>query len=136
MQSYQGDPIPPEFFAIALTILLWAILYFARQAFAPQIFAAQQRAAYRRLQEEEQYFRDLQKGLVKERKERDLWRSSYPDEIEFEDFLTSLWRESEFWYPKRRAAFYLFEREKRFIVHRNRQSSPIEPEMDAIEYIV
>jgi hypothetical protein len=136
MQNYQPNPLEPEFFALALVALLFAACWLIEKAFYPQIFAARQRAAFRQLSEREQYFRDLQAGTVGERQKGDLWRSSYTDEIEFEDFLTSIWRESEFWYPRRRAAFHLFEREKRFIVHRANQSSPTEVEMDAIEYII
>ena len=93
------------------------------------------RYQFRVLSELETYFRELRKGNVPERRKGDIWRSGYADEEDFEQFLVSLWRDSEYWYPKRLVQYHEWERQHRFTVHRNGATTQDGQKIDAIEFI-
>jgi hypothetical protein len=136
MQNYQPDPISPAFFVVALVLLLFIISWLFPRAFHRQVFYSKQMQLYKILSEREEYFRQLRAGHCRQRAANDEWRIRGMSDLDFELFLTSIWRESEFWYPRRMAEFRLFESEQKFIVHQARKSSPTAEGMDYIEYLV
>lgn len=134
MQSKIETLFDREFLVVVFLLCLFIALWGIDVLFHDRIQAARWRAEFKRLAEEEAYFRALRDGKVKPRHKRDVWRCSYADPLEFEQFLTSLWRNSEYWYPRRQAALNAFEDRYRFIVHRDGDHSPTGEKMDWIEF--
>lgn len=120
--------------ALILLLLLCIAVAVLPRALQPFIFRERVRWELKTCKAEERYWRDLRKGVVRERSPKDLWRISHYDDIDFEDFLTSKWLMSPYWYPQRRAAFYCFEADWKFKIITNQVPSPTGEEEGKVIY--